>query len=99
VRGYPYQAISPRTDSGDAIGGKYLTTGSAEYNYYFREKIALAAFIDTGKAFTESDDWRYGAGVGLRWRSPVGPLRVDIAHGFDNEDSPYRFHLAIGPEL
>jgi len=99
VRGYPYQAISPRNNDGDAIGGKYLTTSSAEYNYYFREKIALAAFIDSGKAFTESDDWKYGAGIGLRWRSPVGPLRVDIAHGFDNEDSPYRLHLAIGPEL
>lgn len=100
VRGFSYQEISPRNTEGESTGGQFLTTASLEYNRYFNSKFALAAFVDTGRAFINKDDAiRTGVGLGLRWRSPVGPLRIDIARGLDNEDSPYRLHLAIGPEL
>ena len=100
VRGFGYQAISPVNSNNESIGGQYLTTGSIEYNHYFTEKFAVAAFLDAGRAFNNSSDpTRHGIGLGLRWRSPVGPLRLDLAHAINNEDSPYRLHLAIGPEL
>lgn len=100
VRGYSYQQISPKNDDGESTGGQYLTTGSLEYNRYITDKIALATFVDAGKAFNDNDSpTRVGVGVGLRWRSPVGPLRIDLAHGVDEQGSPYRVHLAIGPEL
>jgi translocation and assembly module TamA len=40
-----------------------------------------------------------GVGVGLRWRSPVGPVRIDIAHGLDDPDSTFTLHLNIGADL
>jgi translocation and assembly module TamA len=56
--------------------------------------------VDTGNA---DDDFppslKTGAGVGLRWRSPVGMLRVDVAHPFVDSDDAYRLHISIGPEL
>ncbi len=100
VRGYSYQQISPRNDDDEATGGQFLTTASIEYNRYFTEKFAIAAFVDAGRAFNDSDDpTRIGVGLGLRWRSPVGPLRIDLAHGIDDNNSPYRVHFTIGPEL
>lgn len=100
VRGFSYQEISPRNTDNDATGGQFLTTASIEYNRYLTDKFAVAAFVDSGRAFNESSEpSRTGIGFGLRWRSPVGPLRVDLAHGLNNNDSPYRIHLAIGPEL
>jgi len=100
VRGFSYQEISPRNDDNEAIGGQYLTTASIEYNRYITEKFAIAAFVDSGRAFNDHEDSaRTGVGLGLRWRSPVGPLRIDLAHGKNNDESPYRIHLAIGPEL
>ncbi len=100
VRGYSYQQISPKNDDDEATGGQFLTTGSVEYNRYFTEKFAIAAFVDAGRAFNDSaDPTRIGVGFGFRWRSPVGPLRIDLAHGIDDSDSPYRVHFTIGPEL
>ncbi len=100
IRGYSYQEISPKNENNESIGGQFLTTASVEYNRYFSEKFAVAAFTDAGRAFSDnSEPTRIGIGIGLRWRSPVGSLRIDLAHGIDNDNSPYRIHLAIGPEL
>ncbi len=100
VRGFEYQSISPINNDGEATGGKFLTTASAEYNFYFRDRWAIAGFIDAGRAFIDFDaPYRAGVGAGLRWLSPVGPLRIDLAVGISEEEKPYRLHLAIGPQL
>lgn len=100
VRGFDYQSISPRNSDGEATGGKFLTTLSAEYNFYIRDRWALAGFIDTGRAFNDgSAPYKVGVGAGLRWLSPVGPLRVDVGIGVSEESNPVRLHLAIGPQL
>lgn len=100
VRGFSYQSISPLNDSNEAIGGQFLTTASLEYNYYFRDRWAVAAFVDTGRAFIDFDDrYRVGIGTGVRWLSPLGPLRIDIGYGISEEKKPLRLHLAIGPQL
>ena len=80
IRGFKYQSVSPRNPAGDAVGGRYLEVTSVELNHRFRPRWAAAAFIDTGRAFNNFDSaYSVGAGVGIRWLSPVGPFRVDIA--------------------
>jgi len=100
VRGFAYQSISPVNTNNERVGGRFLTTASVEYNYTIREQWALAAFIDSGRAFTsKSAPYRTGIGFGIRWLSPVGPLRFDVASGISEDDFPIRLHLSIGPQL
>ena len=56
-------------------------------------------FVDTGSAFDDKPDLHTGVGIGVRWRSPVGPVRVDVARGLNNPDSPYQIYLNIGADL
>jgi translocation and assembly module TamA len=99
IRGYNYREVGPRI--GDfGLGAKNVITASGEYEHYFNPTWGMAAFVDSGSAFDgKVPDWRTGVGVGLRWRSPVGPVRIDIAHGLDHPDSPFTLHLNIGADL
>ncbi|NHN76375.1 outer membrane protein assembly factor [Azotobacter chroococcum] len=99
VRGYEYQTLSPTNSDGDHIGGRYMIAGSLEYQYALLDKWRIATFIDQGNAFNSetSPDLKTGVGFGVRWVSPVGPLRVDVAHGI--EDNSFRLHFSMGPEL
>ena len=101
IRGYAYQAIGPRNSYGLVIGGKRLLVGSATVEHYFTRDWGIAAFVDSGDAFNGSDfHARTGAGIGLRWRSPVGMVRVDVGVPINN---PYyhgaQLHIVIGPDL
>ena len=83
-------------------GGKNLLVASAEYEYYFKPNWGVATFVDTGDAFTSFGDYRQkiGTGFGVRWRSPVGMVRVDL--GFPVHDDQHRgveLHVVIGPDL
>ncbi|MGQ7958189.1 autotransporter assembly complex protein TamA [Pseudomonas sp. SP16.1] len=100
VRGYDYQSLSPENGRGDKIGGRYLFAASAEYQYSLSERWRLAAFVDQGNAFDslEFPTLKTGVGFGVRWVSPVGPLRLDLAHALDDEGG-VRLHFSMGPEL
>ncbi|TLP64771.1 MULTISPECIES: autotransporter assembly complex protein TamA [Pseudomonas] len=100
VRGYDYQSLSPENNQGDRIGGRYLVAGSAEYQYSIAEKWRVATFIDQGNAFNslELPSLKTGVGIGVRWVSPVGPLRLDLARALD-ADGGFRLHFSMGPEL
>ncbi len=82
VRGYSYQSIGRH--SGDAIlPTKHLFTASAEYQHWLNHDWGAAVFYDVG---TATDNWTkkvmyQGWGIGARWRSPVGPVNLDIAYG------------------
>lgn len=99
VRGYKYQSISPLDSSGQLAGGRYLATGSLEYQYRVYGNWWVAAFTDAGDAWDNSPDWKRSAGLGIRWASPVGPVRFDVAHGFENENDEVMIHFTLGPEL
>jgi translocation and assembly module TamA len=100
VRGYELDNIGPVNDAGDVVGGRYLVVASLEYEYRFLEKWGVAAFVDSGDAFDNTLDLKTGAGLGLRWYSPFGPIRLDLAHAFQNHPgSNFRIHLTIGPDL
>ncbi|HEV7491967.1 MAG TPA: autotransporter assembly complex family protein [Rhodanobacteraceae bacterium] len=84
------------------VGGTDLLVASAEYEYYFKPNWGIATFVDTGDAFSNFSDYRQkvGAGFGVRWRSPVGMVRVDL--GFPVHDSEHHgveLHIVIGPDL
>ena len=101
VRGYAYNSIGPTDDEGTVIGGKNLLVGSVEYEHRVWEAWSLAAFVDSGDAFDgATPEMKTGVGFGLRWRSPVGPVRIDLASGLDRPPGDtFRFSFSIGPEL
>lgn len=100
VRGYDYQSLSPENSDGDRIGGRYMVAGSVEYQYSVAEKWRVATFIDQGNSFNtlELPSLKTGLGIGVRWVSPVGPIRLDLAHPMD-DDGGIRLHFSMGPEL
>ncbi|WP_025126564.1 autotransporter assembly complex family protein [Pseudomonas sp. PH1b] len=100
VRGYDYQTLSPENSEGDRIGGRYMVAGSVEYQYSIAEKWRIATFVDQGNSFNklELPNLKTGVGMGVRWVSPVGPIRVDLAHAM-NDDGGIRLHFSMGPEL
>ncbi|WP_205195664.1 MULTISPECIES: autotransporter assembly complex family protein [unclassified Burkholderia] len=95
VRGYGYQSIGNSVD-GSVLPTKYLMTGTAEYQHWFNHDWGAATFFDIG---TATDAWGErvfypGVGFGARWRSPVGPVNVDLAYGLRNRS--VRPYLTLG---
>ena len=98
VRGYAYRTLGPIRD-GALASGRVLLTTSAELAHPISQRLDnlwWAVFVDAGNA---ADDWRsldpaLGYGLGIRYRSPVGPLRVDVAYG--EEVKEFRLHLSVG---
>ena len=103
VRGYGWHEIGPKveTDAGFYFtGASNVVTASVEYERYFKGPWGAAVFIDSGSAFDgKTPDMHTGVGFGVRWRSPVGPVRIDIARGLNSPDSPFTLHLNIGASL
>ena len=101
MRGYGYNTIGPTDADGNVIGGKNLVVGSIEYEHRVWGDWSVAAFVDSGDAFDGAQpDLKTGVGVGLRWRSPVGPVRLDFASGLDRPPGDaFRFSFSIGPDL
>ena len=101
VRGYDYQALGPKNLEGQVIGGKNLLVSSLEYEHKILEKWSLAAFYDVGNAFNSdfSEPLKQGAGLGIRWQSPVGLIRVDVATALSEAEYPFRLHITVGPDL
>lgn len=100
VRGYGYQQLSPKNSDGDAIGGQYLTVASIEADYLVYKNFGLATFLDVGNAGEDIlTDLKKGVGVGLRYRSPVGMIRFDVARPLDDGADSFRLHISIGADL
>jgi len=96
VRGYSFESLS-----NNGIGSNNIVTASAEVEFRLRPDWSLAAFVDTGNAFNDwgSFELRTGAGVGIRWYSIAGPLRLEFAQGLDLPGDPWRIHFTIGTPL
>jgi len=101
VRGYGYQAIGPRNSFDRVIGGRNLLVASTEVEHYFTRNWGMAAFVDAGNAFDGTDYRpRLGAGLGVRWLSPVGMIRVDVGTPIrDDHAHGIQLHVVIGPDL
>ena len=100
VRGYQFESLGELNDSGSVRGGKQLLDLSLEYQHPIKNGWSAAIFADVGNAFDDFKDskLKVGVGFGARWRSPVGPVRIDL--GFPTEDySKPQLHLSIGSDL
>ena len=99
VRGYPFGSLGALNALGEVIGGKHLLTASLEYDFSVRPSWKLAVFMDAGNSFADFNSFSLNrsAGLGLRWLSPIGPIRADIAKGLD--DGNFRLHITMGPDL
>jgi outer membrane protein assembly complex protein YaeT len=103
VRGYGRSRLGPLSRSDDPLGGRSLIEGSFELRQQFTEKIGGALFVDFGQVSLRSfdvpiDDLRFSAGVGVRYTTPVGPVRLDLGFPFrpPNNDRAWRIHFSIG---
>lgn len=99
VRGYAYQGLGPSNAAGTAVGGRVVAVGSVEVARPILDRMPAlwgATFIDAGNAAADWGSWRaaLGYGVGLRWRSPVGALRMDVAYG--EQLRKLRLHFSVG---
>jgi translocation and assembly module TamA len=96
VRGYDFETL---TNNG--FGSNHILTASAELEYNFMGDWAAAAFYDVGNAFNDwSDpDLKQGWGVGIRWYTLAGPIRLDVAQALDLVGDPWTFHLTLGTPL
>ncbi|EHR1012625.1 outer membrane protein assembly factor [Vibrio parahaemolyticus] len=100
IRGYGYESISPVDESGALTGAKYILSSTLEYQYRIYGNWWAATFYDIGDAFNDTPEWKSGAGVGIRWASPVGPVSFDFAWGLDEKpNNEFRIHFSLGPEL
>jgi translocation and assembly module TamA len=95
VRGYAYQELGVPVN-GATTGGRYLATASAEYQYWFKPAYGAAIFYDAGNAgdTVSALHPKSGYGLGARWKSPVGPINVDVAYG--HAVQKYRLHFSLG---
>ena len=102
VRGYAYQSISPtNANNNDDIGGQYKAVGSIETDFRVYGNYGVAAFFDAGDVTNSVSNlsFKRGVGVGFRWASPVGMIRLDLAHPLDDSSTPVRVHFSLGPQL
>lgn len=100
VRGYGFESLGETNAAGEVIGGKHLLTTSLEYERPLAGKWSAAAFVDAGNAFdsTSKLTMKVGAGFGVRWKSPLGPIRADLAVPKDNKTDVH-FYFSLGPDL
>jgi len=104
VRGYEYQSLGPTKIDNDGkevvIGGNNLLVTSIEYDYRLKKSNwVLATFYDQGNAADDSKiELKHSAGVGVRWISPIGPVRLDFAKALDDKRS-WAIHVTMGPDL
>lgn len=100
VRGYAYKELGPKDANGLVVGGRFLSVLSVEYEQRFWQDWGVATFIDSGNAYDLEDiKIKTGVGLGVRWYSPIGPIRVDVAVPMDESDSSFQFHFAAGTRL
>jgi translocation and assembly module TamA len=101
VRGYSYQSLGPRDSEGEVVGGKNLLVGSVELEKPLFKNWGVAVFYDAGNAFNSLSDINLfqGAGIGGRYYTKIGTVRLDIARQIDVANPDFRIHLTVGVGL
>lgn len=104
IRGYGYQLVGPLDAANDPVGGRSVLEGSTELRYRLTETIGVVAFVDGGNAYSTvtpqpGKGLQWGAGIGLRYYTPIGPVRADIAMPLNRRpgfDDPFQVYFSLG---
>lgn len=104
IRGVPFQRAGPLDRRGDPVGGRSFVEFSAEIRLALSDTIGFAAFVDAGNAYVDpipepESGLRWGTGLGLRYATPVGPLRLDVAVPIDRKpavDDLFQLYISLG---
>jgi translocation and assembly module TamA len=101
IRGFVFESIGPGDDADLLFGGTSMLVGSLEVDYEVVRSWRLATFADAGDAMNSVSDFdaEVGVGVGVRWASPLGLLRLDFASPLSNPAESLRVHFVFGPDL
>jgi len=100
VRGYAFEELGPVDAEGKVIGGSSLATGSFEFEQPLHARWSLAFFVDSGNAYERAHmDAKTSVGMGGRWQSPLGPIRIDLALPLEQDHDSWRVHITLGPDL
>lgn len=103
IRGYAFQSVGPLSDD-DPLGGRSLLELSNELRMNVTETLGFAVFLDGGAAFESAypdleESVRWGTGLGLRYFTPIGPFRIDVAFPLnrrDDVDDSYQVYISLG---
>jgi len=102
IRGYAYQSVGPQFADGNPIGGTAIDTGTVEYRQRIGKSFGTAVFVDAGQVSSSSAPFKgslkVGAGLGVRYYTPIGPIRVDFAVPLVHQDNSgtFQFYIGIG---
>ena len=103
IRGYAFQAVGPLDSDDDPIGGRSIVAGSIEFRARLFGNFGAVAFLDGGNVYRDitpdlTEEFRFGTGVGVRYFTPVGPLRVDVAFPLNRRDpdDAFQFYISLG---
>ena len=102
VRGYKFQSISPKNENDKFVGGRSLLALSMELRHWITPSIGVVGFMDAGRAyagqFQKFSNLQMGAGLGLRYKTPIGALRLDLARPLNkrDEDDEFQVYISIG---
>lgn len=101
VRGFDYHELGAVDAEGNVVGGDRLIVGSVELDHQVLPHWAVATFFDAGSVSLSrfSGTFDRSAGVGVRWYSPIGPVRIDFAQPLDTKGRGIRLHISLGPDL
>jgi outer membrane protein insertion porin family len=101
VRGWGRSQLGPKDEHGQPTGGNSLLEGSIENRYLIAPKLVFAVFCDVGNVWQESFHYRfnelhYAAGFSLRFKTPIGPVGLDLARPIFDRETTWQLHFNIG---
>jgi translocation and assembly module TamA len=102
IRGWGLDVLGPNDpETNQTVGGRYLAVGSLELERQIKGNWGGAVFTDFGNAFDPSytADWEQSVGLGIRYSTPIGPIRVDLAYALTKDPAGFRLHFGLGPDL
>ena len=97
MRGFRYQSVGPQFPDGKPTGGTAVSAGSVEFRQRILEHYGVVAFVDAGQVTANGSpftgDWRVGAGIGARYYTSIGPIRLDVAIPLNRQPHGDAFEL------